>query len=211
MWKQNERMLTLSTADITCDNVNNPRMEEEVLCEHSSYQGSMGVGPSGLFLHHISKKSLIQQIYRILIVCRGSCLILNLSPWIIHRRGSGCSQQRKVTNHETCWYANPCCSGDNEDTVSSWVKKPTQESSWQQSTTKPTSSWVKPTTKPVSLWESPTPKLPSQWEVQPTEKPRWTKSTATPSSKWGADWVQPYSPVPKAWQKRELDSGKSSF
>ena len=103
MWKQNERILTLSTADITCDNVNNPRMEEEVLCEHSSYQGSMGVGPSGLFLH-ISKKSLIQQIYRILIVCRGSCLIPDLSRWIIHRRGSGCSQQRKVTSYETDYF-----------------------------------------------------------------------------------------------------------
>ena len=34
-----------------------------------------------------------------LIVCRGSCLILDLSPWTIHRRGSGCSLQIKVTIH----------------------------------------------------------------------------------------------------------------
>ena len=43
--KPYERILT---AAITRDNINNPKLEEEVLCEHSSYQGSMGVGPSGL-------------------------------------------------------------------------------------------------------------------------------------------------------------------
>ena len=101
-----------------------------------------------------------------------------------------------------------CFSGDNQDTVSSWVKKPAQVSNWQQSTTKPT-------TRPASAWESPTPKIISQqWEQQqPTEKPTWTQSTASPSSptsKWATDWVQPYSPVPKAWQKRELDKGKFS-
>jgi len=117
------------------------------------------------------------------------------------------SRSESLDNSQERKWVQPAKKGDNEDTVSSWVKKPTQESSWQQSTTKPTSSWVKPTTKPVSLWESPTPKLPSQWEVQPTEKPTWTKSTDSPTTKWAADWVQPYSPVPKAWQKRELDSG----
>ena len=201
----------LQTSPVTTSTIQNWKKKSYVNTQAIKAQWESALQ---VYLRISLNKQLIRKLYRNLIVCRGSCLIPDLSRWIIHRRGSGCSQRRKVNIKDKGKYTNPCRSGDAEDTVSSWVKKPTQESSsWQQSTTRPTSSWVKKptTTKSVSIWESPTPKSLSQWEQQqqPTEKPTsWTKSTVSPTLKWATDWVQPYSPVPKVWQKRELDSGK---